>query len=151
MESNNGYRSQPIIESPTFTEHYLKNIRLFHLLMYVCVGAVGTASQYIILIFLVSIGTTGPVSASTVGAIVGAIINYILNYRLTFKSSESHAHSAPRYFFVALLGLCINWAAMSVMVNSFGTYYVLSQIISTCMVLMLTFSANAFWTFKSNP
>lgn len=119
--------------------------------MYACAGAAGTAFQYVILIILVSTGTTGPVAASSVGAIVGAIINYFLNYHFTFRSSENHARAAPRYFFVALVGFCVNWAAMTVMVHVLGLHYILAQIISTCMVLMLTFSANAAWSFKSNP
>lgn len=118
--------------------------------MYASVGVAGTAVQYMILIILVSAGTTGPVAASSVGAIVGAIINYILNYLFTFRSRENHARTAPRYFLVALVGFCVNWAAMSVMVHLLGIHYILAQIVSTCIVLVLTFSANAAWSFKSN-
>lgn len=119
--------------------------------MYAGVGAAGTVVQYMILIILVSTETMGAVAASSVGAIVGAIINYILNYHFTFKSSENHARAAPKYFLVALVGFCVNWSVMSMMVHVLGLHYILAQIVSTCMVLILTFGANAAWSFKSNP
>jgi putative flippase GtrA len=103
----------------------MKNIKLFRFLKYTCVGAAGTAFQYMILILLVSTGSTGPVAASSVGAIFGAIINYILNYHFTFRSRENHSRSAPRFFFVAITGFCVNWVSMTV-----------------------TFLANTAWTFN---
>ncbi len=75
----------------------------------------------------VSAGTTGPVAASSFGAIVGAIINYILNYHFTFRSSENHVRSAPKYFLVALVGFCVNWMAMIVIVHVIGRHYILAR------------------------
>lgn len=116
--------------------------------MYACVGAAGTAVQYVMLVVLVSTGAMEAVAASSLGAVIGAVVNYILNYHFTFRSSESHASAAPRYFLVAFAGFCANWAAMTVMAHMLGIHYILAQVISTCAVLALTFGINAAWSFK---
>ena len=63
----------------------------FQLFGYACVGAIGTAVQYALLVIAVSVFGVLPVITSTVGAVFGAITNYVLNYRFTFSSSKEVA------------------------------------------------------------
>jgi len=122
------------------------NLRRF--LLYAAVGASGTAVQYIVLLGLVRSETAGPVSASSIGAIAGAIVNYALNYRFTFNSRESHARVAPKFFLVALLGFAVNGLAMTAMVHGVGLNYMVAQVIASAAVLLMSYTANAVWSFS---
>ena len=114
------------------------------------VGAIGTAGHYVTLIVLVDVLGVGAVLASSAGFLVGATINYILNYRFTFRSDRSHASTAPRFFAIALGGFFLNGAAMSLLVDRIGLHYILSQIVATGTILIWTFLANYYWTFRDH-
>ena len=120
-----------------------------HFLLYAAVGVTGTFVQYLILVLLVSLGLAGPVFGSSAGAVAGAIVNYGLNYHYTFHSDEKHVAAASKFFFVALIGLGVNWFVMKNVIVLFGVHYLLAQCISTVLVLLVTFSANHAWSFKS--
>ena len=111
------------------------------------VGAIGTAGHYITLFLLVDIGGIDAVVSSSAGFLVGAIINYVLNYQYTYRSSQSHVSTAPKFFAIAAGGFFLNGAAMSLLVNKLGLYYLLAQVISTGLILIWTFLANHYWTF----
>jgi putative flippase GtrA len=111
------------------------------------IGAIGTGGHYAILLLLVQVISTDPVFASTVGFTVGALINYILNYRITFSSNKRHRETLTKFFSVAALGAVINGAIMSVGINMYDVHYLIIQMIATCIVLALNFTANKYWTF----
>lgn len=117
-------------------------------LLYAAVGASGTVVHYAILIAGVSLGL-GPVWASTIGAIGGAIANYFLNHRLTFKSDARHLSSAPKFFAVAAAGAGVNWLAMTSLTSWTGMHYLAAQLISTAIVLALSFTINRAWSFRN--
>jgi len=104
--------------------------------------------QYLVLLCLVRSGLLGPVSASSLGAIAGALVNYALNYRFTFNSGESHARVAPKFFLVALLGFAVNGLAMTAMVHGVGLNYMVAQVIASAAVLLMSYTANAVWSFS---
>ena len=114
------------------------------------IGAIGTAGHYATLVLLVQVISTDPVIASTIGFIVGALINYILNYRITFNSNKRHRETLTKFFSVAVLGAVINGAIMSAGINMYDMHYLIIQVIATCIVLALNFTANKYWTFADN-
>lgn len=91
----------------------------------------------------------GPVSGSSAGVVAGAIINYLLNYYLTFRSNEKHILAAPKFFFVALIGLGINWLVMKNVIYLFKIHYIFAQCAATALVLVITFLVNRAWSFNS--
>ena len=111
------------------------------------IGAIGTAGHYATLILLVQIGHTNPVFATTIGFIVGALINYVLNYRITFNSNKRHREALTKFFSVASLGAVINATIMTAGINLFDIHYLVIQVVATCIVLVLNFTANKYWTF----
>ena len=123
----------------------------FQLFGYACVGAIGTAVQYALLVMAVSVLGVAPVIASSVGAVFGAITNYVLNYRFTFRSSTAHSAALAKFSVVALVGLVINGAAVDTTMRFFGAHYLVAQIIATAAVLLSGFVANRLWTFKEEP
>ena len=111
------------------------------------VGSIGTAAHYATVFVLVDAVGVAAVAASSAGFLVGGLINYLFNYKFTFRSRQSHASTAPRFFGIALVGFFLNGAAMFWFVNQVGLYYLLAQIITTGIILIWTFLANYYWTF----
>ncbi|PFH09532.1 putative flippase GtrA [Collimonas sp. PA-H2] len=118
-------------------------------LIYAAVGATGTACQYGILVLLVQGGLAGPVPASAAGALAGAIVNYGLNYWLTFQSQAGHLQTASRFALIAIAGIALNTGLMHLLTVPLALNYLVAQILSSVAVLLLTYSANALWTFRS--
>lgn len=115
--------------------------------IYAGIGAIGTVGHYATLVLLVQVIHTDPVFASTIGFIVGALINYLLNYRITFNSNKRHREALIKFLIVASLGAVINAAIMTAGINLFDIHYLVIQVVATCFVLALNFTANKYWTF----
>ncbi|MBI4292588.1 MAG: GtrA family protein [Betaproteobacteria bacterium] len=116
------------------------------------VGFVSAIGHYGLLIALVQIASAPAVPASAAGALLGAWINYTLNYHYTFRSSKRHREAVVKFAVVATVGLVLNTFFMWVGVEVIGAHYLLSQIVTTGLVLIWSFAGNRFWTFHSrNP
>lgn len=112
------------------------------------VGVIGTVSHYAIFLALVHLIAANIVVASSCGYIFGGIVNYLLNYRLTFDSSQPHLQTAPRFFFIAVVGFFINAGLMLFFVGYLTIHYLVSQIAATLIILIWNFLGNEFWTFQ---
>lgn len=112
------------------------------------VGVIGTAAHYALLILLVETIAANEVAASTAGATLGALVNYVLNRRYTFESNKRHGEALTKFLVVAALGLLLNACFMFVLVELMALHYLLSQVISTVLILMWNFIGNRFWTFS---
>lgn len=113
------------------------------------VGFVSAIGHYGLLITLVQIAAVPAVPASAAGALLGAYINYSLNYRYTFRSTRQHREAILRFAVVASVGLVLNTLFMWVGVELIGAHYLLSQVVTTGLVLIWSFAGNRFWTFHS--
>lgn len=122
--------------------------RARHFLLFAALGAVGTAAQYAVLIGLVSGLGVGPVLGSTAGFLTGGLVNYALNRTIAFRSSKPHRETAPKFFTVAGIGLVLNALIMALLAHQIGAPYLLAQIISTSILLVWHYGANALWTFR---
>lgn len=112
------------------------------------VGFISAIGHYGLLIALVQIVSVPAVPASAAGAVLGAWINYTLNYRFTFRSSKRHGEAALKFAAVATVGLVLNTLFMWVGVELIGAHYLLSQIVTTGLVLVWSFAGNRYWTFQ---
>ncbi len=113
------------------------------------VGFVSAIGHYGLLIALVQIAAAPAVPASAAGALLGAWINYSLNYHYTFRSTRQHRESVLRFAVVAAVGLVLNTLFMWVGVELIGAHYLLSQVVTTGLVLIWSFASNRYWTFHS--
>ena len=113
------------------------------------VGFVSAIGHYGLLIALVQIAAVPAVPASAAGALLGAWINYSLNYHYTFRSTRQHRESVLRFAVVAAIGLVLNTLFMWVGVELIGAHYLLSQVVTTGLVLIWSFASNRYWTFHS--
>ncbi|OYY94857.1 MAG: hypothetical protein B7Y41_04685 [Hydrogenophilales bacterium 28-61-23] len=112
------------------------------------VGVIGTAAHYLLLVMLVEIFGAGVVAASTAGAALGAVVNYFLNRRYTFRSEKRHVEALTKFMLIASIGLVLNSSFMILLVEILSVYYLLSQMLSTGLVLIWNFTGNRFWTFS---
>lgn len=117
-------------------------------LRFLGVGGVATLCHYAMLIGLVELGLTSPIAASGIGAVVGAVVSYALNRRVTFRSDAALRQTAPRFFTVALLAVVCNTGLMALFVAGIGVPYLPAQVVTTGLIVILTFGANKFWTFR---
>jgi putative flippase GtrA len=112
------------------------------------VGFISAIGHYGLLITLVQIASVPAVPASAAGALLGAWINYTLNYRYTFRSGKRHREAVLKFAAVATVGLVLNTLLMWVGVELIGAHYLLSQIVTTGLVLIWSFAGNRYWTFR---
>ena len=113
------------------------------------VGAIATLLQYGILVLTVELFGVPAVVGSCLGFVVSAILNYLLNYHFTFRSGNSHAVAASRFAVVASGGLAINASVMGLLMHFTRLPYVVSQVITTLVVLIWNFAGNALWSFAA--
>ena len=119
--------------------------RFFH---FAAVGAVGTVAHYLVLVGLVEVGGVDPVIASVAGFLTGALVNYILNRQLVFRSDRAHHQALPRFLMVAGTGLAWNALLMGFLVDRAGWPYLLAQVLTTGILVVWHYLANALWTFR---
>lgn len=114
---------------------------------FVGVGAIATGIQYLILIVLKELAGVPPVYASATGYAISSVVNYLMKYHWVFASDRRHRHAAPRYATVSAIGLSLNTGLMYLGTQVLGLYYLLAQVLTTGLVLLWNFFANATWTF----
>ena len=115
------------------------------------VGFASAVGHYGMLIGLVQLFDVAAVPASTAGALLGAWINYRLNRRFTFGSRVKHGIAVPRFVLVAAGGVVLNAALMWLGVDWLHLHYLLSQVATTGLVLLWSFSLHKLWTFRHRP
>ena len=116
--------------------------------VFLIVGGLSTAVQYVVLTVLVHVAGVGPVPASACGYALGAITNYLLNYQFTFRSSAAHGVAGLRFIAMAGAGLALNTAIVWTAVHPLGINYLVAQVIATGVVLVFNFVVGKLWTFR---
>lgn len=118
---------------------------------YALVGVAASLAHYSALVALVEAALWPPVPATLVGYTVGGLVSYALNRRHTFASDRPHEEAAWRFALVAFLGFCLTFLLMSLFVNRFGAPYLPAQIVTTVLIMFVTFFVNRLWTFGRRP
>ena len=114
------------------------------------VGVIATACHYILLICLVEFFGFGILIASTAGAVLGGFISYLLNYKITFQSGLAHTVALPKFVSVATFAIFMNWVLMKLLTQIFLLQYLLAQILTTVLLISITFGLNKIWSFKED-
>lgn len=114
---------------------------------FLAAGFGSAVGHYGLLILLVQGFAAAPVPASVAGALLGALINYLLNYHFTFRSRKRHVDALLKFAFVAVVGLLLNTLLMWIGIHVLNLHYLISQVLTTGLVVIWSFSGNRFWTF----
>ncbi|MEM7215373.1 MAG: GtrA family protein [Pseudomonadota bacterium] len=114
------------------------------------VGAFATMAHYSVLLALVEIFLTNAIIASGTGALIGAITSYVLNRNYTFRSKLPHNTAMPRFFAVAALAVFANVLLMKLFVDGVEIPYFAAQVVTTILLITITFGLNKFWSFHES-
>lgn len=116
---------------------------------FAAVGAIATATHYLILIALVELGHVQPVLATTIGYGVGIVVSYALNRRFTFtETSAPVASSFAKYVLLYGVGAFLNGAIMAAVIG-LGAPYLLAQVVATALVLFWNFLGARYIVFRA--
>ena len=122
--------------------------RFMSLARYAGVGAVATATHYLILILWVEALGLEPGLGAAAGAVVGAVVAYVGNRRLTFQAhAVPHGRALPRFAAVSAVGAVLNGLVVASGV-ALGMHYLPAQAVATALVMLLTYHVNRWWTFS---
>jgi len=124
--------------SPPLVQRYLNVF-----LRYAGIGIIGTTTHVLVLFLMV--GFTTPVVASTLGAITGCVTNFRLSRSYVFADHPGQVLVFPKFATVAIGGIVINAIVMFTLTPIFPL--IVSQIISTGIVLVTGFLLNSTWSF----
>lgn len=119
-------------------------------LTFIAVGLTAAAAHFLLLFLLVHLHVVGPVTGSMIGFIAGTLVTYGLNRTFTFRSSRSHASALPRYLTVAGIAFVLNAGLMDVFTHRLGIFYLLSQVLTSGLVLCWTFTGYRLWAFGAH-
>ncbi len=122
-------------------------VSLPQLASYGWIGIVTAVAHYATLIGLVELAGIAPVPATLAGFAVGACVSYALNRRYTFATERSHAAAGWRFLVIAGLGFCATWALMVLFVNHMALPYLPMQVLTTLLVMAVSFTGHKFWSF----
>jgi putative flippase GtrA len=114
------------------------------------VGVIATGIQYLLLLMMVEALAWGAVSAATVSYALSGVFNYLMNYYFTFSSSAGHRQAIVRFAAVVVVGLGLTAALMYALVEWLSLHYLLSQLLTTAIVLVVNFAAHKLWTYKES-
>lgn len=112
------------------------------------VGVLAAVVHYGLLVALVETGAAGPVPATLAGYVGGGILSYWLNRRHTYRSDRPHGEAGWRFAAVAGVGFLLTGAAMHGLTGVLGLPYLLAQVLTTGLVLVWSFAAHKWWTFR---
>jgi len=117
-------------------------------LRYSTVGGIATGLHYAVLFILVEVFHFRPAYSAAIGAGCGAVVAYYLNVQFTFKYASINWPTLCRFLIIAAIGAAFSaflvWVTTSVLL----LHYIVGQIAATFVILMVTYFANAFWTFR---
>ncbi len=112
------------------------------------VGVVAAIVHYGLLVGLVEIFFYDPVSATLAGYVAGGIVSYVLNRIYTYDAERGHLEAGWRFAVVAGIGFGMTWLLMAFFTRWLGWHYFLSQVLTTGIVLVWSFGAHKYWSFR---
>lgn len=112
------------------------------------VGVVAAIVHYGLLVGLVEIFFYDPVSATLAGYVAGGLVSYVLNRLYTYEAERGHLEAGWRFALVAGIGFGMTWLLMAFFTRWLGWHYFLSQVATTGIVLVWSFAAHKYWSFR---
>jgi len=115
------------------------------------IGIVAACVHYGLLIGLVQIAREPVLPSTLVGYVAGGVVSYLLNRHHTFKTGRPHEESSWRFAVVAGVGFGLTTVFMYLFYDQWRVPYLLAQAVTTGIVMIWSFGAHKFWTFRFVP
>lgn len=116
-------------------------------LRYAAVGALATASHYLLLVLAVQGLGAPPAAAAGAGAVLGAGVSYACNRAFTFAARTRHADAIPRFALVTVALAAANAGLVQAGIDGLRLGYLLAQVIATLVLLFAGFALHRRWSF----
>lgn len=112
------------------------------------VGIIAAIVHFGLLIGLVEALGMAAVPATLIGYVAGGGVSYALNRAFTYRSTRNHIEAGWRFAIVAGVGFGLTYLLMGLLHDRLGLHYLPSQVITTGLVLVWSFLAHKFWSFR---
>jgi putative flippase GtrA len=125
-----------------------KSLSVRQFAQFALIGAGGTSIHFLTLTLLISSFDTPALSATILGSLLGAFFNFVLNHRLTFCSKQPYSQTAPRFLLLAFASIALNAIIYDCLATRLHIHFLLTQCLTTGLILVGNYCANALWTFQ---
>ncbi|HLX25156.1 MAG TPA: GtrA family protein [Usitatibacter sp.] len=115
--------------------------------VYCAVGFLATGAHYAVMMGLVHWAGSSEVLATCAGYIAGSIVKYPLNYGLVFSSTERHSAAVAKFVVALGIGFLLNAAVFALLLKFLDAYYMVSQVLTTGIVLFANYLLARYWIF----
>ena len=117
-------------------------------LRFVAVGVSNTLLSTLVFAALFHLGVHY-LLASSVAFALGALNSYVLNRRWTFRSHDRRAPELARFACVQIVGLGVDLALLSGLVEVAGIPHVVAQVLAFPAASVVMFALSRQWAFKT--
>lgn len=121
---------------------------LFQWLRFAAVGVSNTLLSTLVFAGLFHLGVHY-LLASSVAFALGALNSYVLNRRWTFRSRNRRAPELARFACVQIVGLGVDLALLSGLVELAGLPHVVAQVLAFPAASVVMFALSRQWAFKT--
>ncbi len=123
------------------------------ILRFLISGATGALVHFLILIFSKEILDLSVILSTTLAFSLASVVSFLLQKIWVFKNYDK-GNAIPRqaflYLLVTILNVGINAILMHILVNIFGIYYIISQIITSGLIAIESYILYKSLVFSSN-
>jgi putative flippase GtrA len=116
--------------------------------LYAAAGAAATATHYAVMIAMVSWAKWPEVLATCVGFLAGACVKYPLNYWGVFASRQRHSVAVTRFAIALAVSFVLNAALFAILLQVLDVHYMVSQVLTTGVVLFANYLLARYWIFS---
>lgn len=123
------------------------------ILRFLISGTTGALVHFLILIFSKEILDLSIILSTTLAFSLASVVSFLLQKIWVFKNYDKGSaisHQAFRYLLVTILNVGINAILMHILVNIFGIYYIISQIVTSGLIAIESYILYKSLVFSNN-
>lgn len=115
------------------------------------VGALNTIVDFMVFSIFLYIFNFHYLVANIVAVAAASTNSYILNRRWTWRSTDSRwHHQVAKFLVVVVIGFFLNELILYFLVDHADVAPLVAKAIAVSVVLLVNFTANRWWTFRSS-
>ncbi len=112
------------------------------------VGVLASLVHVVVGLALVRSGLALPFSANIFAFLTAFLVSYFGHRSFSFRAQTAHRRSLPRFFIVAVVGLCLNQIIVYTMVLRMMLPYEAALALVVTAVPALTYVLSRWWAFS---
>ncbi|MHA1273261.1 MAG: GtrA family protein [Promethearchaeota archaeon] len=131
------------------SDHLSWNI-ILQAFRFAVVGGLGTIVNILVLFLFTEIFHIFYIISEIIAFIISSLHNFTLNKIWTFKEvfKEKLMIKYTQFISVSVISLFVNLTVLFMLVEYFGFYYILGELVAICVAFFFNFIGNKLWTFS---